>query len=172
MEKLLDNDNKKILITLGTFLSNRSDVLEKLIKYSQKIKPEAQIIVSAGSNVKALENLISDKVIIREFIPQIAIMPFVDIVIFHGGNNTFTEAMYYGKKLIVLPFSSDQFNLAVDIEKNRLGYVLDPNNFTYNDLVLAFSEVNQLSKSKLDYYSNLSKQRGSDYVAKVILEID
>ncbi|MGB6178558.1 glycosyltransferase, partial [Carnobacterium sp.] len=108
----LKGQKNRVLITLGTFLSNRVDVLEKLISGSKKYNPDSLLIVSAGSNAEKLRKYRSDSVIIEEFIPQKALMPYMDNVIFHGGCNTFTEALYYGKPMIILPFSSDQFNIA------------------------------------------------------------
>lgn len=167
----IDFEEKKIMISLGTFLSNRKDVLEKLIKGVKAIYPKAIIIVSAGSNAENLKSYRSKNVIIEEFIPQKALMPYIDIVVFHAGCNTLTEAMYYGNKMIVLPFSSDQFNIAYDIEKNRLGEVLDPNHFTRWDLEKAFENIEKSSRENLNYWKKISRERGADYAAKIILEI-
>lgn len=171
-KKVVDNNKIKILITLGTFLSNRKDVLKKLIEYTKENYPEAMIIVSAGENAKELEEYSSSKIIIKDFIPQIALMPYVDLVIFHGGCNTFTEAMYYGKDMIVLPFSSDQFNIAHDIEKNDLGVILDPNHFNQSDMKIAFKKIENMAKDSLKHFSEISQKRGTDYVAKIILGIE
>jgi len=170
LEKI-DTEAKKIMISLGTFLSNRKDVLEKLILSTREIYPDALIVVSAGSNAEDLEKSSSPNTIIDDFFPQIALMPYMDIVIFHGGCNTLTEAMYYGKKMIILPFSSDQFNIGYDMEKNNLAGVLDPNNFSKEDLAKAFNYIEENTEVNLEYWSNISKSRGSDYAAKKILEI-
>ncbi len=166
LKKVATNE-KKIMITLGTFLANRKDVLEKLICFSRDLFPQALLIVGAGSNAKNLKTLGGENTIIEDFIPQIALMPYVDTVIFHGGCNTFTEAMYYQKDLIVLPFSSDQFNIAYDIEKNKLGAVLDPNHFTKEDLSKAFNK--EISEEKLRAWSKIARERGADYAVKHLL---
>lgn len=171
-KKIVDTKQKKILITLGTFLSNRKDVLAKLIDYSRLANPEALIIVSAGENSKNLSEYQSEDTIITDFLPQIALMPYIDLVIFHGGCNTLTEAMYYGKDMLVLPFSSDQFNIAYDLEQNNIAAILDPNTFTKEDIKRAFSDIEKTDKDKLSYYSKLSQSRGSDFAAKIVLCVE
>ena len=171
LEKI-ETDEKIIMISLGTFLSNRKDVLEKLILSARETYPDALLIVSAGNNAEELQKYSSPNTIIEGFIPQIALMHYVDTVVFHGGCNTLTEAMYHGKEMIILPFSSDQFNIAYDIETNNLGRVLDPNNFSKEELAKAFNEIEAVSKENLLYWRNISRERGADYAVRKILEIE
>lgn len=169
LEKVEGAAGRKILITLGTFLSNRADILEKLLCASQKFDPEALIIVAAGSNAKALEPYESPRVSIHEFIPQTALMPYMDIVIHHGGCNTFTETLYFGKPMIILPFSSDQFNIAADAERNQIAFTLNPNQLSEEAIVDALGKTIQLNPEILRHWSEWSKQRGTNYAAKCFL---
>ena len=168
----IDTKEKIIMISLGTFLSNRKDVLEKLILSTRESYPHALLIVSAGSNAEELKKYSSRNTIIEDFIPQIALMHYVDTVVFHGGCNTLTEAMYHGKEMVILPFSSDQFNIAYDVEQHKLGSVLDPNNFSKEELAKAFNDIGAISKDNLLYWQNVSRERGADYAVKKILEIE
>ena len=169
--EILKTKDMKIMITLGTFLSNREDVLEKLIGWTREIYPKALIIVSAGANANSLRKYNTAKLIIRDFIPQIGLMPYMDLVVFHGGCNTLTEAIYYGKKILVLPFSSDQFNIAYDVEKNKLGFILDPNNLNKDDLEGAYRGLENLNIKDILYWSEFSKSSGPDYAAQIILSL-
>ncbi len=162
--------DQRILITLGTFLSNRLDVLEKIIKSCQIYKPQALLIVSAGSNVDNLKKYESPYVIIEEFIPQKGLMPYIDQVIFHGGCNTFTEAIFYGKPMVLLPFSSDQFNIAYDAEQEELAEVLNPNTFREKDLVEALVRLENKNHAHLNYWSKISKDRGPQYSVEQVLK--
>jgi UDP:flavonoid glycosyltransferase YjiC (YdhE family) len=166
-----DKYQLKILITLGTFLTSRTDVIQKLIFTCKDYYPEALCIVAAGISLDKLEKLESKNIIIAEFIPQKALIPYMDIVIHHGGCNTFTESLCYEKPMIILPFSSDQFNIAYDAEKNNIASVLDPNNL---EKVLIFQTIDNCLKNKskdLKKWSNYSKEKGPDYAAKKILGI-
>ena len=167
----VEGDNRKILITLGTFLSNRLDVLEQLIEACIKFDSDATLIVSAGSNAVNLKEFQSERVIISDFIPQCALMPYMDLVIFHGGCNTFTESMYYGNPMVIIPFSSDQFNIAHDAEQNNLAEILDPNNLIEEDIIVAIASSLDRPREELIKWSNISKNRGAEYAAHVLLEV-
>jgi UDP:flavonoid glycosyltransferase YjiC (YdhE family) len=123
----IDPQREKILIALGTFLSSRGDVLRKLIEGILSARPDAQVFVGAGPNAGEISKDFDRRVIAESFIPQRALLPHVDAVFHHGGVSSFTETLYMGKPMAVLPFSSDQFNVARDVERHRLGAVCDPN---------------------------------------------
>jgi UDP:flavonoid glycosyltransferase YjiC (YdhE family) len=166
-----DKYQLKILITFGTFLSSRTDVIQKLILTCKNSHPEALCIVAAGISFNKLKKLGSKNIIIAEFIPQKALIPYMHIVIHHGGCNTFTESIYYKKPMIILPFSSDQFNIAYDAEKNNIAPVLDPNNLEEDLIVKTIDSCLKNQSEDLKKWGNYSKEKGPDYAAKKILGI-
>jgi len=70
-----------------------------------------------------------------EFLPQTKIIPLVDIVITHGGNNTTTEAFHFGKPMVVLPLFWDQYDNAQRVDELGFGvrlatYAFEPSELT------------------------------------------
>jgi hypothetical protein len=120
----------KILVTMGSFLSARADVLRNCTEAALQAYPDAAVIVGAGASRGALSDLRSDHVLIESIVPQQALLREIDVLVHHGGCGSFTEALYHGCPMLVLPFSSDQFSVARDVEESNIGEVLEPNSFT------------------------------------------
>jgi UDP:flavonoid glycosyltransferase YjiC (YdhE family) len=65
-----------------------------------------------------------------QFLPQTAVIPLCQLVITHGGNNTITECLRYGKPTVVLPLFWDQHDNAQRMQELGLGIRLDTYQFT------------------------------------------
>ena len=128
--EVIETDRPMIIISLGTFLSSRGDVLLRIAELCLRCIPDALLMIGAGPSVELLADLPSNSVVADGFIPQQALLPYVDLAVHHGGVSSFTETLFAEKPMLVMPFSSDQFNVARDVERMSLGAVLDPNNLT------------------------------------------
>lgn len=76
-----------------------------------------------------------------EFLPQTRIIPLVDLVITHGGNNTTTEALHFGKPMILLPLFWDQYDNAQRVHEQGYGRRLDTYTCTPEELLGTVAEL-------------------------------
>ena len=82
-----------------------------------------RVIVSKGPQHELLR--LPDTMAGEEFLPQTSILPQVDAVITHGGNNTVTECFHFGKPMVVLPLFWDQYDNAQRVHETGFGLRLD-----------------------------------------------
>jgi len=111
-------------VSLGSFLSARTDVLQRIVDALRALGWDA-VVATGATDPQALGTLPSGW-IVREHLPQVAALAACDIVVCHGGNNTVTEALTAGLPVLTAPFSTDQFAGAEDLRRAGLGDALDP----------------------------------------------
>jgi UDP:flavonoid glycosyltransferase YjiC (YdhE family) len=159
----------RILLSFGTFLSRRTDLLEKCLQWIREACPESGILVAAGGGEKELAHLQDDRTLVEGLIPQKALYPEMDLVIHHGGCNTFTECLYFGKRMIIVPFSSDQFHIAADGEDIGVAAVLNPQAMTREALFTALQlMLSPASEQALSHWQQLVRSRGPAYACREV----
>jgi UDP:flavonoid glycosyltransferase YjiC (YdhE family) len=73
-------------------------------------------------------------VIAESWFPQPSVIPQVDVVIHHGGNNSFTECLLFGKPAIIMPFAWDGHDNATRVQETGHGYRLGRADWTEAEL--------------------------------------
>ena len=114
-----------IVVSFGTFLSARADVLAKVAAALRGL--DVRVALATGSADQATLGPLPLDWLVRPFLPQVALVREAELAVTHAGNNGVTEALNAGVPLLVLPFSTDQFAVAADLERTGLGLAADPN---------------------------------------------
>jgi UDP:flavonoid glycosyltransferase YjiC (YdhE family) len=89
--------------------------------------------VNVGGNLDAYTD-VPDNVILDKWFPQPSVIPQVDAVIHHGGNNTFTECLYFAKPALIMPYVWDGHDNATRVQETGHGLKMHRANWTDEEL--------------------------------------
>ena len=117
----LAGDGPLIYLSLGSLASGDVELMRGLV--ASLADSRHRVIVSKGPQHEEIE--LPANMVGEEFLPQTSILPRVDLVITHGGNNTVTESFYFGKPMVVLPVFWDQYDNAQRVHETGYGVRLD-----------------------------------------------
>jgi len=126
-----------IYLSLGSLGSADVALMERLVDVLGRTRH--RFIVSKGPQHESYE--LAPNMTGGEFLPQASILPHVDLVITHGGNNTTTESMYFGKPMVVLPIFWDQHDNAQRVHETGYGVRLPTYTFTEEQLTAAVDRL-------------------------------
>ena len=159
-----------ICVSIGTILKGAETFFRACI---DAFRNEAvTVVVSAGKDfdISKLGN-IPHNFMIRNRIPQIAVLKQSALFITHGGMNSVSEAMIHGVPMLVIPFVSDQPVNAQQVARLGLGRVLDYKTITPKNLKeAAFSaiESDQIRENLQKTRAEIAKAPGNTGAVKIL----
>ncbi len=126
-----------IYLSLGSLGSADVELMRRLVDVLSR-SPN-RFIVSKGPRADEFD--LPDNMWGGDRLPQTSILPHVDLVITHGGNNTTTEAFHFGKPMIVLPLFWDQYDNAQRVDELGFGVRLETYAFDEAEMHLAIARL-------------------------------
>ncbi|NP_001310075.1 sterol 3-beta-glucosyltransferase-like [Tetranychus urticae] len=185
-ESLKSLPGKLIFFSLGSIGSVQINLMKTFIKILSK-SPN-RFIISKGPKGDELE--LAPNMWGENYVNQLAILEAVDLVITHGGNNTFLETIHAGKPLIVVPFFMDQLDNAqravdcgigsrinlCDLDETKLLKTIEEtlSNIEFAEKIAKISDSMKSTKSRgnavkkiesfLEEYQKDAKNKNSDLV--------
>ena len=135
--ELAGGDGALIYFSLGSLGSADVDLMRRVIE-CLAATPH-RYIVSKGPLHTEIE--LPPNMWGTEFLPQTSVIPQADLVITHGGNNTTTECLHFGKPMILLPLFWDQYDNAQRMHELGLGVRLDTYRFTDGEMTAALGRL-------------------------------
>jgi MGT family glycosyltransferase len=129
-ERLREGDGALVYLSLGSLGSADVGLMRRLVDVLSRTPH--RYVVSKGPRADELD--LPDSMWGEARVPQTSIIPLVDLVITHGGNNTTTEALHFGKPMVVLPLFWDQYDNAQRMDELGFGVRLDTYAFEDREL--------------------------------------
>jgi MGT family glycosyltransferase len=135
--ELEGGDGALIYVSLGSLGSGDVPLMRSLVE--ALADTQHRYVVSKGPQHAEYE--LAHNMAGEEFLPQVSVLPHVDLVITHGGNNTTTECLHFGKPMVLLPIFWDQHDNAQRIDETGFGVRLPTYSFGDRDLPAAIDRL-------------------------------
>ncbi|MGE5407040.1 MAG: glycosyltransferase [Syntrophothermus sp.] len=166
-EPLASREGPLIYLSMGSLGSADVALMKQLI--AELADAPYRVIVSKGPQHEEFD--LAPNMAGEEFLPQTKILPEVDLVITHGGNNTVTECLYFGKPTVVMPIFWDQHDNAQRIDETGLGRRLDTYRHTGAELTGAIDALlgdEALAARLKALGADLRAARGTEHAADLL----
>jgi len=166
-EALGAREGPLVYLSLGSLGSADVELMRKLI--AELAEAPYRIVVSKGPQHTEFE--LAENMVGEEFLPQTEVLPKIDLVITHGGNNTVTESLHFGKPMVVLPIFWDQHDNAQRIDETGFGARLDTYRHSGEELTGAIDRLladEELGSRLAAVSQRLQQARGTERAADLI----
>lgn len=124
-------DKPLVYVSFGSLGCGDIPTLKKLI--AALGQQPVRALVNVGGNLDAYDD-VPDNVILDKWFPQPSVIPQVDAVIHHGGNNTFTECLYFAKPALIMPYVWDGHDNATRVQETGHGLKMHRADWTDEEL--------------------------------------
>jgi MGT family glycosyltransferase len=167
-EPLRDGDGSLVYLSLGSLGSADVDLMRRLVDVLSRTRH--RYIVSKGPRADEFE--LADNMWGEARVPQTSVIPEVDLVLTHGGNNTVTESLHFGKPMVVLPLFWDQYDNAQRMHELGYGVRLATYGFSDEELIGAVDGLlaDEALRSDLDVLGERIRDQEGTRVAADLIE--
>ncbi|WP_280536253.1 glycosyltransferase [Halopenitus sp. POP-27] len=127
------DDAPLLYLSFGSLGAGDTDLMKRLIEFLGT--QEYRCLVNVGDYEDAYDDFeVPGNVAIESWFPQQTVIDRADVVIHHGGNNTFNECLYYGTPAIVMPYVWDGHDNATRVDETDHGVKLHRSDWTDDEL--------------------------------------
>jgi MGT family glycosyltransferase len=139
-----NRDKPLLYVSFGSLGAGDTELLKRLIAALGRLPVRA--LVNVGDYLDQYAE-VPPNVIVDRWFPQPSVIPQVDAVIHHGGNNSFTECLYFGKPALIMPYVWDGHDNATRVQETGHGLKLD--RYGWTDGALEASILALLTDAKM-----------------------
>ena len=167
----VNSESPLIYVSFGTLGSSDIQLMQRLIDVLGKLP--YRVLLNVGDYIEQYKN-VPKNIYIAAWYPQPSVIPHVDMVIHHGGNNSFTECLYFGKPALIMPYVWDGHDNATRVEETNHGLSLHRYNWTDEQMESSLQRLlddltirDTLSKSS----EHMQRQDGPAKAARILTQI-
>lgn len=121
-----------VYLSFGSLGSGDTALLKRLIGALAKLP--YRVLANVGDYRDAYDETPPPNVHIESWYPQPSVIEQADAVIHHGGNNSFTECLYFGKPALIMPYVWDGHDNATRVQETGHGLKMHRSNWTDEEL--------------------------------------
>jgi len=165
------NDKPLIYVSYGSLGAADVDLYKRLIACFAKLP--YRFLMNVGDYIDQYKDL-PGNVHLEKWYPQPAVIPHVDLFIHHGGNNSFNEALFFGKPAIIMPFCWDGLDNAARIHDTGYGEQLPRYSWTDQQLAACIARLlgDTAMKTRLQAIAkHMQAAQGTEKAANILAEI-
>lgn len=127
-----------LYVSFGSLGCGDVPTLKRLIEGLGQLPVRA--LVNVGGGLEQYGEVPSN-IIVDKWFPQPSVIPQVDAVIHHGGNNTFTECLYFARPALIMPYVWDGHDNATRVQETGHGLKLHRANWSQTQLAEAVERL-------------------------------
>lgn len=165
------NSAPLLYVSFGSLGSGDTILLKRLMDAVEKMPVRALFNVGDyESEYDSVPNNIS----IASWYPQPSVISQADAVIHHGGNNSFTECLYFGKPALIMPYVWDGHDNAKRVAETGHGCHMHRNYWTEEELTNCINQMlsDQSMQSRLVETSrHMQGQHGPTKAASILNDL-
>lgn len=158
-----------IYVSFGSLGSSDVDLMKRLIAAFGGLP--IRVMMNVGDNLAAYPD-VPGNVHLAPFFPQPSVIPQVDAVIHHGGNNSFTECLYFGKPALIMPYCWDGHDNATRVQETGHGLKLHRYDWTAESLGAAIRTLLTDKTIAAKLAATAAHMRGADGRRKAATLLD
>jgi MGT family glycosyltransferase len=165
------NDKPLIYVSYGSLGAADVDLYQRMIGVFAKLP--YRFLMNVGDYIGEYQD-VPPNVHLESWYPQPAVIPHVDLFIHHGGNNSFNEALFFGKPALIMPFCWDGLDNAARIHDTGYGDQSPRYTWTDEQLGSAIARLiaDQPMKKKLaEIARHMQAAKGTEKAARILSEI-
>ena len=166
-----NRDKPMVYISFGTLGAGDTGLLQRLIETMGKLP--YRVLMNVGEYLDSYTD-VPDNISLASWYPQPSVIPLVDVVVHHGGNNSFTECLYFGKPALIMPYVWDGHDNATRVQETRHGLKMNRYDWTDEQLEAALEKLlndSEISRTLESTSKQMQAQDGPKKAARILDEL-